>query len=48
MRNTKDVDSEDDHVFITRAAIDGEERTRKNGMIYLQDRPVAFSSTEAE
>ena len=48
MRNSTNVDPEDDHLFVTGAAIDREEKTRDDGIIYLQDRPVAFSSETPE
>ncbi|MFB6179837.1 MAG: hypothetical protein ABEI77_08945 [Halorientalis sp.] len=48
MRNQTAVDPEDDHYYITGATIEGEETTRKNGIVFVQDRPVAFSSVADE
>jgi len=48
MRNSHRVDPEDDHYFITGATIKGEEKTTDNGIIFLQDRPIAFSTADDE
>jgi hypothetical protein len=46
MRNEQRVDPEDDHFFITGAAIEPDEKTNEDGLIYLEDRPIAFSTEE--
>lgn len=48
MRNSKNVDPEDDHFYITGATIEREEKTKEDGVIYLRDKPIAFSSESDE
>jgi len=48
MRNDQRVDPEDDHYYITGAAIEKEEKTTDNGIIFVRDKPIAFSTVDSE